>query len=439
MSEVKVNKISPRSGTDVTLGDSSDTFTVPSGGTLTIASGATLTNSGTATGFAGIAWQSVVTATTLTAVAGRGYPINTTSNACTVTLPASASVGDQIVFTDYARNWATNALTINPNSLNYQGNSSPNPVYDTAGESLHIVYQDATKGWIPLYDGAVALETPQVYDAEYLVIGGGAGGGRQIAGGGGAGGYRTNYGGSAISLMPLTVYTVTVGDGGAGATVQDGTDLSTQKGGNSSLSGSDITDITSTGGGGGSNYNTAGATGGSGGGGAIESQSGGAGNEGGYTPVEGYAGGTAAAAAGSGGGGSSGVGTNGSSYNAGNGGPGTANSITGASVTYAGGGGGGARTDGGNPGVAGSGGSGGGGAGANDSSASTAGTDGLGGGGGASGFDGSSAVGADGGNGVVFLRVATADYSGVTTGSPTVTTDGSDTIMKFLANGSYTG
>jgi len=28
MSEVKVNKISPRSGTDVTLGDSGDTFTI---------------------------------------------------------------------------------------------------------------------------------------------------------------------------------------------------------------------------------------------------------------------------------------------------------------------------------------------------------------------------------------------------------------------------
>ena len=52
-----------------------------------------------------IAWQSVVTAATLTAVAGRGYPINTTSNACTVTLPASATVGDTIKFVDYARNW----------------------------------------------------------------------------------------------------------------------------------------------------------------------------------------------------------------------------------------------------------------------------------------------------------------------------------------------
>jgi hypothetical protein len=45
MSELKVNKISPRSGTDITLGDSGDTITIPSG--------ATITNSGTATGFGG--------------------------------------------------------------------------------------------------------------------------------------------------------------------------------------------------------------------------------------------------------------------------------------------------------------------------------------------------------------------------------------------------
>jgi len=42
-SEMKVNKISPASGTAITLGDSGDTFTVPSG--------ATIANSGTATGF----------------------------------------------------------------------------------------------------------------------------------------------------------------------------------------------------------------------------------------------------------------------------------------------------------------------------------------------------------------------------------------------------
>ena len=94
MSELKVNKVSPRSGTSFTLGDSGDTFTVPSGATLTttdatvnlpatqtvttelktnkispasgtaftfgdsgdtftIPSGATIANSGTATGFGG--------------------------------------------------------------------------------------------------------------------------------------------------------------------------------------------------------------------------------------------------------------------------------------------------------------------------------------------------------------------------------------------------
>ena len=50
-------------------------------------------------------WQAVVTAATLNAVAGNGYPINTTSNACTVTLPAAASVGDTIEFMDYGRQW----------------------------------------------------------------------------------------------------------------------------------------------------------------------------------------------------------------------------------------------------------------------------------------------------------------------------------------------
>ena len=38
-SEVKTNKISPATGTDVTLGDTSDTFTVPSGSAIAVASG----------------------------------------------------------------------------------------------------------------------------------------------------------------------------------------------------------------------------------------------------------------------------------------------------------------------------------------------------------------------------------------------------------------
>ena len=46
--------------------------------------------------------------------------------------------------------------------------------------------------------------------------------------------------------------------------------------------------------------------------------------------------------------------------------------------------------------------------------------------------------GGGGGSGVVILRVPTANYSSTTTGSPTVSTDGSDTVMIFTGTGSYT-
>ena len=39
----------------------------------------------------------------------------------------------------------------------------------------------------------------------------------------------------------------------------------------------------------------------------------------------------------------------------------------------------------------------------------------------------------------VIMRFPTSNYSGTTTGSPTVTTDGIYTILTFTGNGSYTG
>ena len=48
-------------------------------------------------------------------------------------------------------------------------------------------------------------------------------------------------------------------------------------------------------------------------------------------------------------------------------------------------------------------------------------------------------AGSAGGSGVVILSVPDADYSGTTTGSPTVTTGVSGkTIIKFTGDGSYT-
>ena len=440
MSEVKVNKISPRTGTAFTLGDSGDNFTVPSGGTITIASGATLTNSGTATGFAGIAWQSVVTASTLTAVAGRGYPINTTSNACTVTLPASASVGDQIIFTDYARNWATNAVTINPNSLKFQGNTTPQPVYDTAGESVHIVYMDVTNGWIPINDGAVSFETAQTYTVDFLVIGGGGAGGYDQGGAGGAGGYRTSTGTSggptpstetALTFNFGTTYTATIGTGGVGVATNA---ARADSGLDTTLSGSDITDVVSTGGGGAGVYDfTAGsakqdgAAGGSGGGGGGYVGTGGAG-----TANQGCDGGDAATGAGGGGGGASSVGTNAvGSTSGGNGGAGITSTITGSGVGRGGGGGGGisngdtigSATHGGGDG---------------SNSTTVAPGDGTANTGGGGGGCWTTQTAGDGGTGVVILSMPDGNYSGTTTGSPTVATGVSGkTIITFTGTGTY--
>ena len=294
MSKVEVDQVDPQSGTTLTLGTSGDTVSIPSG--------VTLANSGTATGFASIAWQSsIVTAATHTAAAGQGLWLDTSSNAITLTLPSSPSVGDELIFTDFARNWGTNAVTLNLNGSKFQGNTSPNPVYDTNGESVNIVYSGSSKGWIPNTDGAVAFETPQTYSASYLVVAGGGSGGKDQGAGGGAGGLLTNVGGAAITLNGGTTYTITVGAGGAArTTAQRGDD-----GQNSVLSGSDISTVTTLGGGGGgcnSGGQNAGNSGGSGGGGAHNGGSG----------APSYPGGSAGTAnTGGGGGGSAGSGAGG--------------------------------------------------------------------------------------------------------------------------------
>jgi len=106
---------------------------------------------------AGISWQAIETGSTMTAVAGNGYWIDTTSNACTITLPSSASNGDEIIFDDYARNWGTYGITLDSNGLNYQGKDDSYDVeYGTEGQALHIVYSGATNGWIPILDQDVS-------------------------------------------------------------------------------------------------------------------------------------------------------------------------------------------------------------------------------------------------------------------------------------------
>ena len=97
----------------------------------------------------GTAWQAVVTAATKTAVAGEGYFIDTTSNACNVTLPAGA-LGDEVSLVDYAATFDTNGLTVTPASgEKIQGGSADATLTSGVERSAFtLVYSGATQGWL---------------------------------------------------------------------------------------------------------------------------------------------------------------------------------------------------------------------------------------------------------------------------------------------------
>jgi len=444
MSEVKVNKISPRTacGT-VTLGDSGDTFTIPSG--------ATITNAGTASGFGAtgeISWDTTVKTTgTFTPTAGVGYFLNTTGGIITVNLPAGTA-GDSVAMVDYARTWDTNAVTVNANGTEKIGGVASAPAtLDTEGQSVTFVYIDGTQGWVNVLDSTSAVKgNPYIVATggtiscsgndkihtftgpgtftvcaaavcaadnavAYMVVAAGGGAGYQSTGGGGAGGFREGttapivpYSasplvaatGSTVSASPGS-YAIVVGGGGAGATSGPGT--GTQ--GNTS---SGLCISSAGGGGGGSDGSQCGSAGGSGGGGA-NGGSGGAGDTPNVTPDQGFDGGTSTACSpsGAGGGGATVAGTANSGPTGGAGGAGATTSINATPTAYSGGGGGGSRP-GSPPGAAG--GAGGGGAGGTCCETGADGTPNTGGGGGSgrSSGTGCCAPGRAGGDGIVIIR-----------------------------------
>lgn len=286
----------------------------------------------------------------------------------------------------------------------------------SSGYPVQLIYSAIFGAWVMQMPATlITPPVPPVYAINYLIAAGGGGSSGDRAGGGGAGGVVLG----TITASTGNNYTIFIGGGGTG-----GYPTSTP-GTNSYITGI----VTVTGGG---PSNTGGGSGG-GGHGSYESEGGNPGAGGfGITGQGNYGGnGGPIGAGGGGGGGSSGAG--GGGYAGGAGGTGILSGITGTSLYYAGGGGGGGEAGG--AGGAGGGGNGG---------SGNAGTPGNGnpgelntGGGGGNGSGGAS-YGGNGGTGICILSMPTASYTGVTSGTPLVSTSGAFTILKYTGSGTYT-
>ena len=95
----------------------------------------------------GTSWQAVETGATFTAVAGNGYPVNTTAQACTATLPAG-SVGDEVSFIDYAGTFDSYALTVTPDGSEKIEGTAASLTVAVERAAFTLVFTDSTQGWL---------------------------------------------------------------------------------------------------------------------------------------------------------------------------------------------------------------------------------------------------------------------------------------------------
>ena len=455
MSTIKVNKLEQRTGCTATVGGGAgktvvlcgSTITLGRcGGTVSLASGATQSGFGR-TGT--VDWCTTAKTSPFTAANGKGYFINTTCGAVTVTLPSSPSAGDIVAFNDVNGKFDCNQVTLCRNGSKLKGGCT-NLLLKDERMSATVIYSGAPQGWVTIDNANVSGATMKenAYNVRYFVVGGGGGGGGYNHGSGaGAGGLRT-ISCASFQVNVGTPVTVTVGAGGVGRGPTAGCGAN----GSSSV----FSTITSAGGGRGVT-NGAGSAGGSGAGGGSEGggpHPGGAGNTPPVTPSQGNNGGDGLPGNGTGGGGAAGaVGSNGSGSTAGAGGLGASTDIMGsipqapsygtpgpAPGRYFSGGGGGA-TEGGSNAAGGSGGGGQGGPAPGSAGAGVAGTANTGGGGGGGGrgpgtsgdYDGGT-----GGSGIVILQHVTADASPSVSGGNVTATCGSNTIRIFTGSGTFT-
>ena len=135
-STIKVNTITTESGSTLTVGES--------GKTVALASGASQTGFGRS---GSVDWQTgSLKTSTFTAADGEGYFVNA-SGAITMNLPAGTA-GNIVAVSDYARNFATNNLTITPNGSQKIGGTAASATLNVDGQAATFVYVDDTKGWV---------------------------------------------------------------------------------------------------------------------------------------------------------------------------------------------------------------------------------------------------------------------------------------------------
>jgi len=252
MSELKTNKITPATGTNVVMGDSGDSFTLAAGAT--------------ATGF--------------------GTEITKSANNPAADTNPSGGVGTMWLNTTTGEMYSLTDATAGANVWTNVGDGSGSePFTPTVATSDGAETTDGNYK-VHTFTSSGTFTISQVGSAaiEYLCVAGGGGGGSS-GGGGGAGGYLVD----TTSSLSAQAYTVTVGAGGG-----HGSNNGNPGGdGNNSVFGS----IISTGGGGGAAWVGAelgswgtGGTGGAGGGGQG-GQGLGAGGTNGQTNTGGGAGG----------------------------------------------------------------------------------------------------------------------------------------------------
>lgn len=88
----------------------------------------------------------IILTASYSASAGDRIQADTSGGAFTITLPATASVGDTIQIEDATLNWNINNLTIARNGLKING-SAANYVASVVGNKLSIVYISISYGW----------------------------------------------------------------------------------------------------------------------------------------------------------------------------------------------------------------------------------------------------------------------------------------------------